>query len=300
MTDATVHTPTTEPGTMLFADICPESVARTTVRDFAQLMNCVTSGDIDLDGLDFEATAVSQSLFSSGRTSGSLRLALSLRNSRVVFRPRPNQSARFFVSNLARMPTSLEVDNTTLDGLRIGETFAPMAITLTGTTIRGYGVFVLGPLAGGATLALDGCRIDGTGSSYFADVGEFFDIRNSTFTNLPAGFFLIPTSTRAFTLRGNRFVNSDFAVFRAAGATDFAGVYDLSGNDFSGALNVLGTVNDGTANFDLTGSFFGTTDRAAIEGKIGDNRADADPNDTIKGRSDYTGFLSSPPTLTAP
>jgi hypothetical protein len=300
MQDAAVHAPTQSTGSLVFADICPASVARTTVRNMQSLMTCVTSGDIDLDSLDFEASAVSQALFRAGRTSGSLRLAVSLRDSRVVFRPQPSQTAFLYASGSGALPTSIDIDQTTLDGLRIGETFAPMAITLTGTTIRGYNVFVLGRLAGGVTLALDGCRVDGAGSSYFADVGEFFDVRNSTFTNLPAGFLLVPTTTRAFTLRGNRFVNSDFAVFRNASSTDLAGVYDLSGNDFSGAANVLGTVNDGTANFDLTGSFFGTTNRAAIEARIGDTRADVDPNDTIKGRSDYSGFLSAPPVLTAP
>ena len=53
--------------------------------------------------------------------------------------------------------------------------------------------------------------------------------------------------------------------------------------------------------FDLSGNFWGVTTAPEIEALIEDNfRVDANPADTVDGRTDYTGFSTTPLALTLP
>jgi hypothetical protein len=168
------------------------------------------------------------------------------------------------------------------------------------TSARRFGEFIV-PLGSNVTLTVDGCLFDGGGTGSLAAPLGLIDARNSTFRNLAVVFDLERSSTsRSLVVRANRFENVGTVVTTRSNTNDFAARYDLAGNDFAGATAVLGPIASGTVDFDFTNSFFGATDPAAIEAKINDNRADADLNDTIKGKSDYTGFLLAPPTLTAP
>lgn len=86
---------------------------------------------------------------------------------------------------------------------------------------------------------------------------------------------------------------------------------DLSGNNFLGTVNEVLKFRQGTtffaggtssrnvtANIDMTGCHFGAAATAAqIEAEILDPQADASGADTIKGRTSYTGFSTTPLTL---
>ncbi len=89
--------------------------------------------------------------------------------------------------------------------------------------------------------------------------------------------------------------------FNAAGATTF----NLSGNNFIGTtgrvLTATGNgINSIGTTYDLRGSHFDTADRSTILTLIEDNRTDANPNDDIDGRSDFSNFSAQPLSLVLP
>lgn len=86
---------------------------------------------------------------------------------------------------------------------------------------------------------------------------------------------------------------------------------EMTGNNYIGTtgrvLRYVSTCRGGTPNpifntaFDLNGNFWGVTTAPEIEALIEDNfRVDVDPDDTVDGRTDYTGFSTTPLALTLP
>jgi hypothetical protein len=85
-----------------------------------------------------------------------------------------------------------------------------------------------------------------------------------------------------------------------------ASAYNLTGNNFIGTtdkvVRIVGTPNALTTRMDLDGSYFGAgiDTSGEIEALITDARTDVNPLDTVKGNTDYTGFVTAPLTLETP
>jgi len=281
-----------------FQGACPSVVDGMVVRDINQFMNCLSGVDVDVSGLDVRSASQPQGgvrLFQIGDVRSTAVIALQLRDSTLV----STLGGQVIYSNRGSGLANVSLANldTTLFVFNRGFTM-PKTFNMADSVVRQMFTFFELPTN---QVLVERTRFEG-GTGLVVGPRESFIVRDCLFNDVDNILDDVRTSSlNVLQVRGSRFLGvAQFLGANDDGTRPTLG-YDFTGNDFSGVARIINQANTSSPiTFNLGSSFFGTTDKVAIEAVIQDTRTDVSATDTIMGKSDYTGFLSSAPTLNVP